>query len=118
MANDNGLLDIPGTLTRLDGDEFLLGEIARIFITTAPDEVGVLTEALGSGDVKRVYEQAHSLKGSVGAFEAPEVFKAVVELERRAKDGDAAGAAAVFPGVCDLIEHLIAELAPVVPAEA
>ena len=119
MANDTGsLMDVAGTLARLDGDEFLLGEIARIFITTAPDELNVLGAALESGDTKTAYHQAHSLKGSVGAFEAPTVLKAIVDIEQQAKAGDGAAAAAAFPAARELVEALMVELGPLVQADS
>src|SRR4051794_20573947 len=66
------LLDVNATLHELGGDETLLGKIADIFTRTAPNLLELIHEALAAQDLKRVYGEAHSLKGSVGAFKAPE----------------------------------------------
>src|SRR3954465_8694681 len=90
------LLDVETTLERLAGDQELFGEIAQILIMTAPVQLESIGAALGSNDLKSAYEEAHSLKGAVAAFEAPEVFTRVAAVEKLARADDAAGAAAAF----------------------
>ena len=108
------VLDVNMTRARFDGDDNLLGEVARIFIRTAPQLLSSITTALTENDMKRVAEQAHSLKGAVAAFEAPDVFSCVVYVERHAKNHDAETTAVALAITQTLVERLVEELAPIV----
>jgi HPt (histidine-containing phosphotransfer) domain-containing protein len=103
-------LNVPVTLERLGGDQELFGEIAQILVQTAPEQLASISAALAANDLKRTREEAHSLKGAVAAFEAPEVFDAVATIERLAKADDAAGARAALTTAHALVESLVAEL--------
>jgi HPt (histidine-containing phosphotransfer) domain-containing protein len=104
------LLNREVTLSRFAGDEALLSEIAGVFVKTVPQLMGSVTDAVTSNDLNRVFHHAHSLKGAVAAFEAPEVLKAVVDLERHAKRGDVNATASALPEARALIERLVDEL--------
>jgi HPt (histidine-containing phosphotransfer) domain-containing protein len=116
VVNGKGVLDVETTLERLGGDQELFGEIAQILIATAPDQLGSIGAALAANDLKRTYEEAHSLKGAVAAFEAPEVFNCVAAVERHARGEDAAAAGEAFAMAQPLVHGLLAELAPFVQA--
>ena len=105
------LLDLATTLDRLCGDEELFGEIAQILIKTAPEQLTSIGAALAGNDLKRTYEEAHSLKGAVAAFEAPEVLTYVAAVERHAKGNDGAAAAEAIAAAHPLVESLLGELA-------
>jgi hypothetical protein len=62
--------------------------------------------------------QAHALKGAVAAFEAPVVFNCVLNVERHAKNEDAAAAAAAFRMTQDVVGRLVTELRPLAPPDA
>ncbi|MES2563255.1 MAG: Hpt domain-containing protein [Pseudomonadota bacterium] len=109
-------LNVPTTLERLGGDEELFGEIAQILVQTAPDQLASIRAALVANDLKRAREEAHSLKGAVAAFEAPEVFNSVADVERLAKADDAVGAKAALADASALVETLLAELTPHIPS--
>jgi HPt (histidine-containing phosphotransfer) domain-containing protein len=110
------LLDVETTLERLAGDQELLGEIAQILIMTAPAQLESIAAALGTQDMKSAYEEAHSLKGAVAAFEAPEVFTLVASVEKHARAGDSAAAGSAFAAAQPMVEGLLSELAPFAPA--
>jgi DNA-binding response OmpR family regulator len=107
-----GLLDLDMTLRRLAGDVTLLGQVARVFIRTVPQLLSAIASALAAEDLERAYAEAHSLKGAVAVFEAPQVFDAVVSVEAHAIDYNGSGAAAAFSAARALIERLVAELQP------
>ncbi|MGZ5234655.1 MAG: Hpt domain-containing protein, partial [Burkholderiales bacterium] len=69
--------------------------------------------ALSGNRLERAYAEAHSLKGAVGAFEAPEVLSAVTTLERNTRTLNASAAVAAFSSVETLVERLLNELANV-----
>ena len=113
VAYDDGhrVLNVEMTLTRLANDEMLLGEVAQIFIRTVPQIVASITAALIGNDLEQAYEQAHSLKGAVSPFEAPEVFNAVLSVETQARNRDVAGTMSALAIAERLIERLLNELA-------
>ena len=100
------------TLTRLGEDETLLGQVARVFTRTAPGLLDSIDAALSSDDIERAYGDAHSLKGAVAVFEAPDVFNSVVAVETHARNYEAAAAASAFGNARQLVEQLVAELVP------
>jgi HPt (histidine-containing phosphotransfer) domain-containing protein len=110
------VLDVETTLERLAGDQELFGEIAQILIATAPEQLESIGAALAAVDMKRTYEEAHSLKGAVAAFEAPEVFNCVAAVERHARGEDAAAANEAFAMAGPLVRGLLTELEPFVQA--
>lgn len=111
--NSSALLDVARTVERLCGDEELFGEIAEILIRTAPSQIDAIRTALAGNDLYRAYEEAHSLKGAVAAFEAPEVLNSLIALEQNAKGPFASEA---FAKAEPLVRQLLGELAPHVRA--
>ena len=107
------LLDVSTTLSGFGGDEALFGRIAQIFTRTAPDMLKSIDAAFSDGDVKRVYVEAHTLKGSVGVFAAPEVFKCVSDVSQHAKNGDLGAARDAYALAQPLVVQLLAELSRV-----
>ena len=112
------VLDVHMTRARLAADEALLGEIASIFIRTVPELLSSIGTALSGNDLKRALGQAHSLKGAVAAFEAPEVFNSLAQVETHARNHDPEAAAAAFAMAEALVERLFSELAPIVQRSA
>jgi HPt (histidine-containing phosphotransfer) domain-containing protein len=110
------MLDVETTLERLAGDEELFGEIAQILIATAPAQLESIAAALAAQNLKSAYEEAHSLKGAVAAFEAPEVFQLVASVEKLARAADAPAANAAFAAAKPMVEALLGELAQFTPA--
>lgn len=110
------LLDVDATLMELGGDKTLLGKVADVFARTAPNLLELIREALAAQDLKRAYAEAHSLKGAVGAFKAPNVFQCVADLAQHAKDGNLAATQNDFSAAQPLVKRLLDELAPIVAA--
>jgi HPt (histidine-containing phosphotransfer) domain-containing protein len=110
------LLSAEVTLSRFGGDEALVSEIAAVFVRTVPQLMATLTAAVDGAELERAFHQAHSLKGAVAAFEAPEVLRAVLEVEGHAKKRDAAATSSAWPAARALVERLVRELALLVPA--
>ncbi|MGZ5095888.1 MAG: response regulator [Burkholderiales bacterium] len=107
------VLNINVTRARLAGDDALLAEVAAVFRRTAPQLLASISMALSGNRLERAYAEAHSLKGAVGAFEAPEVLSAVTTLERNTRTLNASAAVAAFSSVETLVERLLNELANV-----
>lgn len=116
--NTGRLLDINTTRARFAGDEKLLGEVARVFSRTAPQLLSSISAALTWKDLNLAAEEAHSLKGAVAAFEAPDVFNAVVYVERHARNHDTETAVVAFTVAQTLVQRLLTELEPIALPDA
>jgi two-component system, sensor histidine kinase and response regulator len=89
------VLNRPVALGRIGGDEELLREIARLFLSEYPALIQEIRSAIDSGDAHMLERSAHSLKGSVANFEACAAVAAAYRLEiiGRSKQLDQACAA-------------------------
>jgi DNA-binding response OmpR family regulator len=114
VANTERVLDVNATRARLAADEALLGEIASIFMRTVPQLLASIGNSLSGNDLKRAFGDTHSLKGAVAAFEAPEVFNSLAQVEEHAKNHDVKAASAAFTLAEALVERLVQELVPIV----
>ena len=88
-------LDRAAVLDRVGGDESLLREITEIFLTEYPCLLEEIRTAVHTGDPNRLERYAHTLKGSVANFGAPEATRAAYQLEQigRTQELDQAPAA-------------------------
>jgi len=81
--------DYQKALERLGGDGELLGEIAEIFLGTAPATLAHIRRAIADGRHEELSRAAHTLKGSVGNFAAAGAFQAARDLETAARAAQA-----------------------------
>lgn len=89
---DSGL-DLNVALSRVDGDEEILREIAQIFVDSYLDQLAEVRKAIEANDAVALHGAAHSLKGSVGNFGAEAAFQIVRRLEMMGRNADLTGAA-------------------------
>jgi HPt (histidine-containing phosphotransfer) domain-containing protein len=101
-------------LQRVGGDAGLLAELARVFLTSCPDQLAELQAALADRDAGRLRCVAHALKGAVGTFGAREAFEAAQRLEAVARTGDLAQAEAAGA----VLQEALAALQPAMAALA
>ena len=104
------VLDIATLLDGIGGDRKLLVELVRLFLADAPKSIARIERAIARGDLKRLKEAAHALKGSVGNFDSGRTLEAVRRLEAVARDSQLADAAAAFAAVKIEIACLIQAL--------
>lgn len=81
-----GQLDKGLALSRAGGDEELLRELAALFLDDYPRVLEALKKAVAAGAADDIEHHAHSLKGSVSNFGAPEVVAAALSLERQGRN--------------------------------
>ena len=84
------VLDIATLLDGIGGDRKLLSELVRLFLADAPKSIARIERAITRGDLKRLQEAAHALKGSVGNFDSGRTLEAVRRLEAVARDSQLA----------------------------
>ena len=104
------LLDLEKTLLSIDRDATLLAKVAEIFVRTVPSLLEQIRTAVEAQDLKRAYADAHTLKGAVGVFNAPQVFQSVSDLAQHAKERDLEATASSFASMQPLVQRLLSEI--------
>jgi HPt (histidine-containing phosphotransfer) domain-containing protein len=79
-------INVSGALERLGGDEDLLREIWRIFITDCPRNLGVLRQALESRNLRLSERQAHTLKSTAGNIGADHLKETALQMELASRE--------------------------------
>ncbi|HET7218467.1 MAG TPA: response regulator [Vicinamibacterales bacterium] len=100
-----------GALSRLSADPEMLHEIITIFLEDCPKTMAAVRAGIAAGDGTAVYRAAHTLKGSVGHFQAEEIVAHLQRLEARAREGNIATCAAIFAEIEHEVDRLLATLA-------
>ncbi|HTV54173.1 MAG TPA: Hpt domain-containing protein [Terriglobia bacterium] len=98
-------------LLRLDGDEELLRELARIFLRESPEILQRLRDAVERGDPKAVAIEAHSMKGSVSNFAVNDATESALTIEKMGRENDLRSAPEALRRLEDNLELLRPALA-------
>ena len=75
------VLDLSKILSSFEGDEDVCREIVGMFLADCPRQMTEIQNAVTSSDAPALERAAHSLKGSVSNFAAPEAYYAAQKLE-------------------------------------
>jgi len=81
----NGVFDRDEALSRIDGDEALLGALIELFAADAERHLGELDQALAAKDWAELTRGAHTLKGLLATFSARRAEQAASRLEQAAR---------------------------------
>jgi HPt (histidine-containing phosphotransfer) domain-containing protein len=84
----------------------LLKKLAALFVEQAPRLLSAAHEAVTQRDGKTLERAAHTLKSSVGTFNAHTAFEAAQRLEMIGHQGDFEQAAAVYIHLAQEIARL------------
>jgi two-component system sensor histidine kinase/response regulator len=91
IAQDQSpIFDRADALSRIDGDEDLLGILLDMFLADAPNYLTELDNALSSQDWARLHRAGHTLKGVFATFSAQRGEHLAQQLEHSAKAADVA----------------------------
>jgi two-component system, sensor histidine kinase and response regulator len=104
-------------LVQVDGDEELLGELAKMLLDELPIQLTALRDAVARGDSKAIERTAHALKGAVGNFAARGSFDRARDLEMMGRVGDLAYASEALGGLEESLQRLEPALARLVKTE-
>ena len=99
-------IDLPAALSIVDGDQDLLLDLIVMFLEDYPKSVAELHDAITTGDALRMGQLAHSLKGAVASFAAHTAHTLAYDLERRGRQGELEGAAAVLQQLESELERI------------
>jgi CheY-like chemotaxis protein len=105
VASDNDLL------ARVGGSQELLREVIGLFLEDCPKLLAAVGDAVRRGDTEAVYRASHTLKGSVGNFDAHAAMQIAQRLEARAREGNLEAATTIFAALEIEIHALLAKLA-------
>lgn len=86
-TGDKEPVDTAKLMERMGGDKELLGELVALFLDESPRLLAQIREAVINNQPEILRTAAHSLKGSVGNFAAPEAAAAASRLETIGKSG-------------------------------
>jgi two-component system, sensor histidine kinase and response regulator len=107
--SDASVIDHNLALARVDGDEDLLAELARVLLEESPKMLTAVQEAVAKRDAAKIQRTVHSLKGAAAALAAQKVVDAALRLERLGRSGDLQDA----DQACELLATEIERLRPV-----
>jgi two-component system, sensor histidine kinase and response regulator len=102
--DENALLDNVG------GDIEFLAETVGMLQSDGPTLLQQIRDALAAGDAATVGKAAHTLKGMVSNFCAPQAQAAALEVEKMGKAGDLSAAPTAVTTLATLVDGLTAEL--------
>jgi CheY-like chemotaxis protein len=97
-------LDWEGALSKLEGDEDFLRELAEMFLAQYPDLLGAVEEAIASEEGDALRRAAHALKGSAQVIGGKAAAETALQLENL-------GRAADWPEAMMTLDTLRADLA-------
>jgi signal transduction histidine kinase/CheY-like chemotaxis protein len=86
------VLDAAAASEQVGGDRELLQELAQVFLEDYPNSLAGIRAAVAAGDCTGLQRAAHTLKGAVGLFGAPDAFAAALRLETMGREGVLEGA--------------------------
>ena len=95
---------------RFDGDKELIRQLVGIFLEEYPKHLAQAQAAIESGDAQALVVAAHTIKGSVGYFEAPEASAAALALEQLGRAGELGTAALALAELRRVLEAADREL--------
>ncbi len=84
----NDIFDPKSVLSELGGEKELLKEMAEIFLSIYPEDMGLIRNALEKNDFELIRSSAHRMKGSVANFGKNRAFLSAKNLEDAARSND------------------------------
>jgi two-component system sensor histidine kinase/response regulator len=100
------VLDRELALARVDGDEGLLADLAKLFCEECPKLLFAVEDAVARRDTAALKRAAHSLKGSMSTFAAREATEAALRLEELASAGELVDAEGAYRLLATQVDRL------------
>jgi CheY-like chemotaxis protein len=80
-------IDYEQLMSRLGGDEKLLGDVVRLFLQDCPQRLAAIRAAVDARDAERIRTTSHALRGAAGSLAAGRLSDAAQTLERLGAEG-------------------------------
>ncbi len=97
------VFDRAGALERLGGDEKILARVVDLLLTTVPDDIAAIRQALDAGNIQVATRHAHSIKGAAASVGADALSSSAARFEQSGKEGNIDKLIRFFP---ELEQHL------------
>jgi len=94
------------SLSRMDGDQSLFCDLAKMFCAEGPKLLSGVQEALSRKDSDALRRASHALKGSISTFAARQATDAAARLEELAASGELVGAEDTYEMLATQVEPL------------
>ena len=100
------MFDRAVALRRVDNDESLLFDLAKMFCAEMPKRLSAVRDSLNEKDADGLRRSSHSLKGSISAFAARRATEAAARLEELAQSNDLSEAEAAYEALAIQVDLL------------
>ncbi len=100
------VIDLKDALKRVQGDKELLAELFDIYQEDFVIKRRALGDAMAAGDIAKIKDLAHSMKGSSGNISAKPLHAAWLTLEGLAQEGKTDGMQGVTCAIDDYFEEV------------
>jgi two-component system sensor histidine kinase/response regulator len=114
---EDKVVDWKVALGRVDGDEVLLADLAKLFCEELPKMLSAVQEAVETKNPDELKQAVHALKGPVATFAAQPAFEAASNLERIAGSADLGSVEDAFAVLVAEVERLRVALEGVMTAQ-
>ncbi len=104
------VMDLAQTLELLDGDDHALKQLVDLFFADFGKNLQTLKAASSDGDCDLLAKTAHTIKGSVGVFNATPALVAAEHVEQAARKRDIDHVRSSLPGLLDALNSLATAL--------
>jgi len=102
----NEVVDREVALARVEGDEGLLADLAKLFCEESPKLLSAVRDAVARRDSAALKRAAHSLKGSMSTFAARDATEAALRLEELASGGELVDAEGAYRLLATQVDRL------------
>ncbi|MGB6200400.1 MAG: response regulator, partial [Candidatus Acidiferrales bacterium] len=108
MADEppESVMDKKTALARIDGDESLFADLAKLFCDESARMLSAIQDAIAKKNAGELHRAAHFLKGSVATFAAQPAFDAALKLEEIARSGNLTGAEDAYASLAEEVRRL------------
>ncbi len=107
---DESVIDLPDAMERVQDDKELFLELLQIFEDDFVKKRQALAGAISAGDITKIKELAHSIKGASGNISAKVMHAACLQLEQLAKSNSTSGMPDVLKSIDAEFEKIKAYL--------
>jgi HPt (histidine-containing phosphotransfer) domain-containing protein len=103
-------IDEAELLGRVDNDWEFLGETVQMLVDDGPALLSAVRQSAGAGDAPALARSAHTLKGMLSNFCAPDATAGALAVEQIGRAGDLSAVEPALHTLEDRVNALIADL--------
>ncbi len=109
-VQEKKIFDKNAFISRVLGDEELAREVMEVFLDDIPNKISALTQVIKSGDISKVRDHAHAIKGAALNVSALALGAVALGMEKAGEASDMDLAVCLMPQVGEQFEIFKNEL--------